>query len=156
MPHRLHPCRPARMPRTATKSSTLHSSPATAPHSSQAQGHPPCPHGPGHLPRAHRGLPLARSKLGFGTAMPLSNNLDKIIKDGEMRHWLISSYSKQILGCCTATDTRGYLRNKVASVAVGRCAVTEMRCSFAALFAQDCALPGDALLWLHPCRTGSA
>ena len=39
-------------------------------------------------------------------------------------------------------DTNGYLRNKVASVAVGRCVVTELRCSFAALFAQDCVLPG--------------
>ena len=30
---------------------------------------PPCPHGPGHLPRAQRGLPLALNKLGFGTAL---------------------------------------------------------------------------------------
>ena len=59
-----------------------------------------------------------------------------------MKHWLISTYSKQILECRTATDTRGYVRNKVASVAVGVCAVTELRCSFAALCAQGYTLLG--------------
>ena len=34
------------------------------------------------------------------------------------------------------------MRNKVASVAVGRCAVTEVRCLFAALFAQVYVLLG--------------
>ena len=56
-----------------------------------------------------------------------------------MKHWQISTYSKQIVGCCTEVDTRDYVRNKVASVAVGRCAVTELRLAFAALCAQDAA-----------------
>ena len=56
-----------------------------------------------------------------------------------MKHWLTSTYSKQIAECRAEVDTKGYLRNKVASVAVGRCVVAELRCSFAALFAQDAA-----------------
>ena len=47
-------------------------------------GPPPyAPMDPGPLPRAQRGLPLARSKLGFGTAMLRCNNLDNISKDWE-------------------------------------------------------------------------
>ena len=58
--------------------------PATTPLFAGAVATPPlCPHGPGALPRTHKGLPLAPSKLGFGTAMPRSNNLDNISKDGE-------------------------------------------------------------------------
>ena len=56
-----------------------------------------------------------------------------------MKHCLTSTYSKQILECRTEVDTKGYVRNKVASVAVGRCAVTELPLAFAALFAQDAA-----------------
>ena len=59
-----------------------------------------------------------------------------------MKPWVISTYSKQILGCRTAMDTRGYVHNKVASVAVGSCAVTELPLAFAALCAQDYVLPG--------------
>ena len=101
-----------------------------------------------------------------------------------MKHWLISTYSKQMFNCRTEVDTRCYVRNKVASVAVGVCEVTEMPLAFAALFAQDAAqgmrcygdallvfnaaqwlrevdaalprCPGDAPPRLHPCRTGSA
>ena len=73
----------ATMPRTAAKSSTLPISSATTPIFAGAVPPPLRPHGPGALPRAHRGLPLARSKLRFGTAMPRSNNLDKTSKDGE-------------------------------------------------------------------------
>ena len=36
-------------------------------------------------------------------------------------------------------DTKGYVHNKVASVAVGRCVVTELPLAFAAIFAQDAA-----------------
>ena len=42
---------------------------ATTPIFAGAVATPLCPHGPGHLPRAQRGLPLARNKLGFGTAL---------------------------------------------------------------------------------------
>ena len=59
-----------------------------------------------------------------------------------MKHCLTSTYSKQIVECCTATDTRDYVRNKVASVAVGVCAVTEMPLAFAELFAQVYVIPG--------------
>ena len=43
---------------------------ATPPLFAGAAPPPYAPMDPGHLPRAQRGLPLARSKLGFGTAMP--------------------------------------------------------------------------------------
>ena len=39
---------------------------------------PLCPHGPGALPRTHKGLPLARSKLGFGTALLVAKNNEQI------------------------------------------------------------------------------
>ena len=41
-----------------------------------------------------------------------------------MKHCLASTYNKQIVGCCTEVDTKDYVRNKVASVVVGVCAVT--------------------------------
>jgi len=39
-------------------------------------------------------------------------------------------------------DTKDYVRNKVASVAIGRCVVAKLPLAFAALCAQDAALPG--------------
>ena len=40
------------------------------------------------------------------------------------------------------------MRNKVASVAVGGCAVTDAPLAFAALFAQDCVLLGSRVAML--------
>ena len=45
-----------------------------------------------------------------------------------------------MFNCYAATDTRGYVRNKVASVVVGVCVVAQAPLAFAELFAQDCAL----------------
>ena len=71
------------MPHPARSRQPSQAAPQPPPASSPRRPPPPCPHGPGPLPRAQRGLPLARIKLRFGTAMPLSNNLDKMSKDGE-------------------------------------------------------------------------
>ena len=54
---------------SATQSSTLPCSSATAPHFAGAGPPPYAPIDPGALPRAQRGLPLARSKLGFGATL---------------------------------------------------------------------------------------
>ncbi len=62
-----------------------------------------------------------------------------------MEPCLASTYNKQIVERRTEVDTKGYVRNKVVSVAVGVCVVAELPLAFAALCAQDCALPGDAL-----------
>jgi len=56
-----------------------------------------------------------------------------------MKPCLASTYGKQIVECRTELDTRGYVHNKVVSVAVDRCAVAKLPLAFAALCAQDAA-----------------
>jgi len=49
-------------------------------------------------------------------------------------------------------DTRDYVRNKFASVAVGRCVVTGLPLAFAALCAQDAAHVMRYLVAMRPRR----